>query len=167
MKRLYLLRHAKSSWDEPGLADRDRPLAPRGRTAAERMAEHLRSTGVRPDLVLCSSSRRTRETFAAVRSALGDPPVEIEDRLYAADADDLLARVREAPPDATSVMLIAHNPGIQDLAVELVREGEDLSRVREKFPTGALAVVAFDLPWAALGAGTVRLESFVVPRDLG
>jgi len=97
MPRLYLLRHAKSSWDDPGLADRDRPLAPRGRRDAGRMAEHLRAEDVRPGLVLCSAAVRARQTLAAVDEVLGDPPTSIEDGLYGAEPEDVLARLREVP----------------------------------------------------------------------
>jgi phosphohistidine phosphatase len=166
MPRLYLLRHAKSSWDEPGLADRDRPLAPRGRRAAERMAGHLRTEGVRPGLVLCSPAVRTRQTLAAVAGALGDPPVSVEDRLYGAEPEDLVARLREVPDPTGDVLVIGHNPTLQDLALELATEGDPLPRLREKLPTGALATLVFDGSWRDLGHGRATLEALVVPRDL-
>ena len=168
MKRLFLLRHAKSSWDDPELADRERPLAPRGRRAAVLVAEHLRREGVSAELVLCSSALRTRETLAAILPALdGDVEIRIEGGLYAVGADDLLERLRGIPESVTSVMVIGHNPGLQDLALMLVAEGRGLDRLREKFPTGALATLGFgDAPWSALSAGDATLEAYVVPREL-
>jgi phosphohistidine phosphatase len=171
MKRLYLLRHTKSSWDEPGLADRDRPLAPRGRKAAKRIAAYLRREDAAPAVVLCSSSVRTRQTLAAILPALdGDPEVLVEDGLYAADADTLLARIRAVPAAADSVLLIAHNPGIGDLAFSLAGGGDAdaLGRLGEGFPTGALATftVAADA-WDGLAAGGAELTAYVVPRELG
>ncbi len=167
MRRLLLIRHAKSSWDDPALSDHERPLAPRGRRAAERMRAHLEGSDLRPDLVLSSSSRRTRETLDLLVPAFGSAERSIEDGLYGATATELIDRLRAAPDDVRSVALIGHNPGIQDLALELAGEGKELDRIREKFPTGALAVLGFDGPWRDLGAGAARLLSFVSPRELG
>jgi phosphohistidine phosphatase len=134
MKRLYLLRHAKSSWDDPALADHDRSLAPRGRRAAKVMAEYLRRKGVAPELVLCSTSRCTRQTLRRIAPGLGkNAEVKIEPELYAASAADLLKVVREVPDEIESVMLIGHNPGIQDLALTLARGGPEIARARRKF----------------------------------
>jgi pyridoxamine 5'-phosphate oxidase len=166
MKRLYLLRHAKSSWDEPSLSDRDRPLAPRGRRAVADMAEHLRAASVRPGLVLCSPARRTLETLDAIRPVLGDARIEVDERLYAAEAEDLLDRIRAGAGEVTSIMVIAHNPGIQDLGLALAGGGEALPRLRGKFATGALATLTFESAWAELRPGAATLESFVAPRDL-
>ena len=166
MPLLYLLRHAKSSWDDPGLADRDRPLAPRGRRAAERMAEHLRAHDVRPGLVLCSPAVRARQTLAAVTAALGDPPTTVEDGLYGGEPEHVVARLREVPDTTEAVMVIGHDPTLQDLALELAGGGDDLPRLREKLPTGALATLAFEGSWRDLAPGRATLEAFVVPRDL-
>jgi phosphohistidine phosphatase len=165
--RLLLLRHAKSSWDDPSRPDHDRPLSKRGRGAAERIGVHLRELGVRPDLVLCSSSRRTRETLE--RLALVDADVRLEDGLYAAGDGELLARVREVPDDVASVLLIGHNPGVQDLAIGLAGPdlGDVAARVRQRFPTGGLATFELDGTWRHAAPGRVRLVSFVVPRELG
>ena len=126
MKSLLLLRHAKSSWDEPGLADRDRPLAPRGRRAAKALAGHLGQEGVQPALVLCSSARRARETLERIAPALGEADVTIEDGLYGATEDDLLERLRAVPDSVPSAMLIGHNPAIQALALCLAGSGAGL-----------------------------------------
>src|SRR3954451_4780007 len=140
MKTLYLLRHAKSSWDHPGLADHDRPLAPRGRQAARLMADHLRAEQIVPALVLCSPARRTQETLEALTAAPGDDvPVRIEEDLYGASEEDLLEHLRALREDLDSAMLIGHNPGIQYLAVNLAAGGEALDQLRQKYPTGALA----------------------------
>ena len=161
-----LLRHAKSSWDDPSLADRDRPLAPRGHKAAERMAEHLRSNGPAVDLVLCSPALRTTETLEHVGRAFGDAEMVVEDGLYGASDEDLLDRLRQVSEDVEGVALIGHNPGIQDLAGGLAGTGADLERMRTKFPTGALAVLEFDGTWSGLAEGGGRLASFVTPKDL-
>ena len=167
MKRLFLLRHAKSSWDDPGLADHDRPLAPRGERAAKVIARYLREERIAPDLVLCSSSRRTRETLDRIAPALGNEVrVEIERELYAASADRLLERLRAVDDDVESVMLIGHNPGIEQLALSLAGDGEKLADVRRKYPTAALATLEFDGRWSALEPGTARLADFVKPKQL-
>lgn len=165
--RLLLVRHAKSSWDDATLADRDRPLAKRGRKAAERVGAHLRRAGLRPDLVLCSPARRTRET--AERMELGDADLAFEDDLYGAVDDELLSRLRRVPEDASTVAVIGHNPGMQDLAIELAGNDprRDAVRLRERFPTAAVAVFEVDGAWSELGHATVALASFVVPRELG
>lgn len=165
--RLLLLRHAKSSWDDAARPDHDRPLTKRGRRAADVMGTHLRTRGLVPDLVLCSSSRRTRETLE--RLGLAGAEVAIEERLYAAGEDDLLGRLREVDEGVRSGLLIGHNPGVQDLATELAGPARmgDAARIREKFPTGALALFAVDGAWRDLDRATARLESFTAPRDLG
>ena len=114
MKRLYLLRHAKSSWKDTSLPDHDRPLSGRGRRAAKAIARHLREQDLEPQLVLCSTARRARETLERIQPALGAATVEFEHDLYAASADALLERLRRVPDTVASVMLIGHNPGLQD-----------------------------------------------------
>ena len=161
-----MLRHAKSSWDQPSLADADRPLAPRGRRAAEVVAAHLAAAEVRPAGVLCSASRRTRETLAAILPALGDAlEIRIERALYGAGAAQLLDQLRQVSNKASSAMLIAHNPGIQDLALALAAGGPALDGLREKFPTGALATLELDVErWRDIDNGTVT--ALVTPRSL-
>ena len=166
MKRLLLLRHAKSSWDDPSLADRDRPLAPRGHQAAERMAGYLRSSGPAVDLVLSSPALRTTETLEHVRGAFGDAEMVVEDGLYGATDVELLDRLHRLSEDVDGVVLIGHNPGIQDLAIALAGRGDDLERMRRKFPTGALAILEFAGAWSGLVPGGARLASFVTPKDL-
>jgi phosphohistidine phosphatase len=165
MKRLYLLRHAKSSWDEPGLADRDRPLAPRGRRASKAVGGHLREERVAPDIVLCSPSQRTRETLDRIGLAEGSE-VRIEDEIYGASPGDLLGLLHRVPVDAGSAMLIGHNPSIQELALTISGGGENLDRVRAKFPTAALATLEFEGAWAELAPRGAELVAFVRPKDL-
>ena len=155
-RRLFLLRHAKSSWDDPSLDDHDRPLAGRGRQASELLAEHLQRERITPSLVLCSSARRTRETLERVLPRPDAAEVRVERELYGASAQDLLRRLREVPPDVDSVMLVGHRPAIQELAVYLAAEGSELERVRQKFPTAALATLSFPGDWGELGAGRPR-----------
>lgn len=167
MKRLYLLRHAKSSWDDPALGDPDRPLAPRGRRAAKLMADHLRRKGISPELVLCSPSKRTRQTLKRIARGLGkNADVQIESALYAASATTLLEELHEVPDEVDSVMLIGHNPGIQDLALSLARAGSESLRVRSKFPTAALATLKHNVTWHGLAPGSAELVSFVTPKQL-
>jgi phosphohistidine phosphatase len=163
MSRLYLLRHAKSSWSDPGLADHDRPLAPRGRRAAKAIGRYLREQDVEPALVLCSTAARTRETLK--RIDVDRREERIERGLYGAGAEALLARLREVPDEVPSVMLIGHNPGVQDLALLLARPGPELRALEAKFPTAALASFAV-AGWSTLGPGTAELIDFVRPRDL-
>jgi phosphohistidine phosphatase len=167
--RIHLLRHAKSSWDDPDLADIERPLARRGVKASARLRKHLEHSRISPDLVLCSPAVRTVETLDRVRDGLpADVEVEIEDELYGAGGDALLSRLRRLPTDVGSVMLVGHNPGIEDLALGLADDGDEsaLERMRGKYPTGGLATLTADAPWSGLAPGRARLEAFVVPKQL-
>ena len=167
MRQLLILRHAKSSWDDPGLGDHDRPLAPRGERAAKAIAGHLRRERIGPDLVLCSSARRTRETLDLIAPALGDDTaVSVEEDLYAASADDLLERLRAVDDDVQSVMLIGHNPGVEQLVLSLAGSGDDLAKVRRKYPTGALATLSLAGRWNDLAPGSAELTDFVKPKQL-
>jgi phosphohistidine phosphatase len=168
VRTLYLLRHAKSSWKDESLPDRERPLATRGRKAAERMSEHLRNEGVAPDLVLCSPALRARETLERVSPGLGgDVETEFEDELYGAGAHELLALLRKLPPAVGSALLIGHNPALEQLASSLAGSGARLEELRHKYPTSALATVAFEGAWNELRPGGAELTGFVKPRELG
>jgi phosphohistidine phosphatase len=167
VRRLFLVRHAKSSWDQPELADHDRPLARRGRRAATALAEHLGGLADRPDLVLCSSAARTVETLERIRPALPKgAAVDVTDRLYEADADELLAIVRGLPASVACAVLIGHNPGIGDLAVMLAGHDDRAARagMAGKFPTGALARLAVGGRWSAVAPGEATLEELWTPR---
>jgi phosphohistidine phosphatase len=167
MKQLYLLRHAKSSWKDRSLPDHDRPLAGRGRRAAKAIARHLREQGIEPELVLCSSARRARETLERIEPALGTGAARVEDDLYAASAGALLERLRSVPNTVESVMLIGHNPGLQELALDLARPAPTVHELATKFPTAALATLEFSASsWQELDRGTVELVALVRPRDL-
>ena len=171
MKYLYLIRHAKSSWDEPFLSDHDRPLARRGRKAAPRVGAHMANMGWIPESVLCSSARRAVETWDLVSMEL-DQLIRTETTadLYHASPSSILDLLRALPDDEESVLLVGHNPTFEDLTLLLAVEGnqEALSDVKRKYPTGALAVV--DLPidsWAQIRGGEGALRAFIRPRTLG
>jgi phosphohistidine phosphatase len=167
MYRLHLLRHAKSSWGDSTLADLERPLAPRGRKAAKRIADWAASHDVRPQVVACSSAVRARETLQRVLPGLGEPEIWTEVSLYAASAETLLARVQALPDEVEEAMLIGHNPGFQELVLLLAEQSELRDRAAAKLPTGAFATLETDVPrWAEITPGQMRLSSFVVPRDL-
>jgi phosphohistidine phosphatase len=163
---IHLLRHAKSSW-KTGDPDHERPLSGRGRRAAKAIRGHLREHGIEPELVLCSSARRTRETLERIEPALGAADVRIERELYGASSDALLARLRALPDAVGSVMLIGHNPALERLALQLARPGPERQELEEKFPTAALATLELGASsWSALAPGTAELTAFVRPRDL-
>ena len=166
MKRLFLLRHAKSSWDDPGLDDHDRPLAPRGRRATALIAEHLRRVRIGPILVLCSSAKRTRETLEGLLPALDPVEVLIERELYGASSEGLMQRLHAVPDDVESVLLLGHQPAIQQLALHLSGDGSELERVRAKFPTAALATLTFAGEWSELGPRSAALVDYVKPKQL-
>lgn len=131
------------------------------------MARHLEEAGVRPDLVLCSPSVRTRQTLERIARGLPDgTPVELEDELYAASAQTLLERLRLLPEGIGAVLVIAHNPGLHDLARLLAGPGASVGRLDEAFPTGALATLDVDGTWAGLRAGACELVELVFPREL-
>jgi phosphohistidine phosphatase len=168
VKRLTLLRHAKSSWAEDGKPDRERPLAPRGRKAARRLGGYLRDEGVRPDLVLCSPAARTRETLELIRPGLRDDvEVQVEEGLYGAGAKELLDRLRRLPDAVGWAMVVGHNPGLQQLVVLLARDGPLRERAREHYPTGALATLRLsEGGWPDLAPGRADLLALLAPREL-
>ncbi len=167
MKTLFLLRHAKSSWDDPALSDFDRPLNRRGRATAPLVGQYLAEHNLAPSLILCSAARRTRETLALLLPALaGEMVIRIEQNLYEAGPETLLARVQRAPPETPSILVIGHNPGLEELAADLLADGPagDIQRLAEKFPTAALAVIQFRVgSWRDVDARSGTLERFVVP----
>ena len=171
MKTINLLRHAKSAWGDSRLDDHDRPLNSRGSEAAEAIAEHFAANAPRPELILCSTATRTRQTLAPLvkRLAPPAPPIALERGLYLASEETLLARLRALPDEVGTVLLIGHNEGIWQLAEVLAGRGEAsvLSALHEKFPTGALATLeAPAVRWRDLAAGSATLVSYVRPRDL-
>jgi phosphohistidine phosphatase len=168
MHQLLLLRHAKSSWDEPKLPDRDRPLNKRGRNAAVAMRNMMRELGLVPDVVLVSPARRTQETLAALEPWDDTPVVEPLEKLYLASAPQLLEVLQDLTETVRSAMLVGHNPGMHELAALLIGQPvpEQARRVHDKFPTGALAEFAIRGPWSELHAGSGQLVRFLTPRDL-
>ena len=168
MKRVYLLRHAKSSWKDRSRADRDRPLAGRGKRAAKAVAGHIEAERIRPELVLCSPARRTRETLERVEAAFGDRvEVRYEEALYGASEAELLDRLHALPAEVNSVMIIGHNPGLENLALALASEGAERARMEEKYPTAALATIDLSAgDWRAIERGNGELVAYVRPRDL-
>lgn len=172
MKTLFLLRHAKSSWDHPDLSDFDRPLAERGIGAAMAMADYLAREQLRPDLILCSAARRARETMELVQAAWGfSVPVHMDRALYDAGPGDLLQRLRGLGKKPNKVMAIGHNPTMEFLALDIVGDGpkQDLESMGLKYPTGALALFTLEgkkSDWKDLDTRTATLVRFVKPRDL-
>lgn len=149
--------------------DHDRPLTARGRKAAQGLAEHFHRAAIRPQLVLCSSAVRARQTLAPISDALRlEDRTRIESGLYGAPAERLLARLRTVQEQVPSVLMIAHNPGLQELALELAGDDPEMNmKLREKFPTGALAEVVSDCArWSDLGPERAQVVSLTVPRHL-
>ena len=165
MRFLYVLRHAKSSW-KSGAPDHERPLAGRGRRAANTICRYVREHGLEPELVLCSTARRARETLERIEPGLGSPGVRFEQSLYEATSGALLDRLRVVPDDVGSVMLIGHNPGLQQLALDLARPAAQVQELEAKYPTAALATLALRAPWRRIEPGTAELVGFARPREL-
>ena len=170
VKTVYLLRHAKSSWDQPSLTDDQRPLAPRGIKAAPRVGAHMLREGFVPDRVLCSAARRAQETWELVSEALGSgSPVEVLSELYLASPSTLLTLIQGLADDEGSVLLVGHNPTFEDLALALAGTGEEgaLDALESKYPTGALAVLEFRVrSWREVRPGIGFLRAFVRPKEL-
>lgn len=171
MRQLLLLRHAKSSWDDTSLNDHDRPLDAEGRSAAATLRGALATLGLSPDLILVSSSRRTRETLEQLEPLAERSRVVRKNDLYLASPRQILEQIAGAPPDTGSIMIIAHNPGLHDLAMMLIGAhavtlGQpDTMRVARGFPTAALAEFSVAGAWQALPQGA-RLVRFLTPHDL-
>ncbi len=175
MRRLLLLRHAKSSWDQENLDDASRPLAPRGRKAAPLIGRHISGRGLIPDLVLCSTAERARQTLELVgaewdRTAGGfETSVEMRASLYLATPGEMLATLRRLGDDIASVMIIGHNPGMATLTRRLAATGDPrgMKTLAAKFPTAALAVLELAIGgWQEITPGCGHLQSFVRPKDL-
>lgn len=161
MKRLGLLRHFKAGDAPPGGEDFDRKLTARGQRDGATLAEFVQTHGIGADLVLCSASRRTRESLAAILTALAPKRVEIDEALYLASAEQILARLRALPDEIAAVMVIGHNPGIGALARQLAGAGA----IGERFPKGALAALALDRPrWRDLKPRACALLHFECPK---
>lgn len=168
MRRLFLLRHAKSSWQVEGQDDFDRPINARGQKASLLIGEYIADNDCSADLILCSTACRARETLARIVPFLkGEAAILLEDALYLASAERMLARIAQVDDRFDRVMIIAHNPGLQDLTLTLAGFGKALAAVKDKYPTAALAQIDFDVDsWAAIAPREGVLTRFVTPRSL-
>lgn len=166
MGKLILMRHAKSDWSQPGLADHDRPLNARGRRAAPAMARWLAGAGHVPDLVLCSSAARTRETWALMAAHLpGAGETVVEPLLYNADAATILDMLRLHGAGAGCILLIGHNPGLSEAAGAVLARRPDIEGF-DFFPTAAACVLELPGPWESLAPGSGSLTGFQLARQL-
>ncbi len=170
MLRLLILRHAKSAWADPGLRDLDRPLAPRGHQAAELMGRAIADDEFRPDRILCSPARRTRETLAGLLPALGKgPDVEIVPELYEPASGNYCTVIAEHGENARRLLVVGHNPASQATALMLSGSGDRdlIGEVAATFPTAALAVIDFEAgAWAEVAPRKGRLAAFLTTPSL-
>ncbi len=168
LRRLIIMRHSKADWPG-GVDDHDRPLEERGHREAPLAGRWLVEQGVVPDFILCSSALRTRQTCTWVCSELGEkaPTPKLESGLYAASALRMLAVINQVPDTVTTLMVIAHLPGVQDLAVHLASRESNHDAYMDaatRYPTSALTVLETEKSWAELDGQDARLTSFAVPR---
>jgi phosphohistidine phosphatase len=167
VKLLGLLRHAKSDWDDLSLRDFDRGLSDRGKRGAAIMGGHIREHGVQWDVLLASPAERVKRTLDATRLQI---PVTWDERIYLADSDALIARLRTVEGDPAAVLLAGHNPGLQELVFDLVapeNENALFSEVAEKYPTAAFAVLELAIDrWEQCEPGCGTLVHLARPRDL-
>ncbi len=171
MKRLFLLRHAKSGMDDPSLRDFDRPLNERGRRAARTVGEHAASIGLAFDWIIASPAVRVEQTLGLfLRAAGADIDAVVWDRrAYLASSATLLDIVRETPGSARTLLLAGHNPGMEDVAMGLGerKDGDAYQAIAQKYPTGALAEISLDTDdWGHVTFGGGSVTRFVRPRDL-
>jgi phosphohistidine phosphatase len=170
MRRLILVRHSKAERSAPGNADSDRRLTAQGWADASLVGAYIGHHGLRPDCVLVSSARRAQETWTLIAKAIESAPTKIDDdRIYDASVERLFKLVETVPIDAQTLMVVGHNPGMQDLALTLVATGDIGIReqLNEKFPTSGLAVIDFAFrDWSMLHPKSGRLERFIGPRSL-
>ena len=178
-KVLYILRHAEARAPASGQEDHDRPLTPGGAEDAAVMGKYMKSAGIRPDLVLCSTAARCRQTLDIILpsplegegqgggqphplspSLKGRGNIEYTDRLYLASANELVALLKDTPESVHSLMLVGHNPGLHELCMKLAKDGP------ATFPTGALATIAFDGAWRDIGRVNTTLTGFITPKTV-
>jgi phosphohistidine phosphatase len=171
MLRLMLLRHAKSSWPS-GVQDAERPLSDRGEAATRLMGAYMAHHALIPDRVLCSPARRTRDTWTGISGAIAAQlpaaaEIVFDGRLYMATRQSLLSVIRDQRDAVRTLLILGHNPGMQEAAEWLIAAGdvELRERLREKFPTAALAVIDFALDrWSRVHGRSGRLERYLTPR---
>jgi phosphohistidine phosphatase len=170
MRRLMLLRHAKSDRSDPGARDHDRVLNPRGRATAPRIGAYMASHGLVPDLVLCSTAARARETWELAAPAFSAPPkVVYEARIYQNNPKILLDLVKKTAAGVHGLLLVGHNPSFQAFADLMAASGHGDARLRlrEKFPTAALAVIDFAVDaWDRVHPQSGRLDRLITPKLL-
>jgi phosphohistidine phosphatase len=168
MHQMLLLRHAKSSRDEPNVSDQDRALAPRGRRDAALMRTAMQDLGLTPDLVLVSTARRTMQTLEVLEPWTETPLIEPLDQLYLADSTQIAVVVRGVAETVRSLLLIGHNPGLQEFAAQLAgaSASDACRRMAKKFPTSALAEFTIAGTWSGLARDTARLTRFVTASEL-
>ncbi len=168
MLTLYLLRHAKSSWDNPALSDFERPLNDRGRHDAVALGHYLQETDIHPELVLVSSAARTLETYQCMATQMSPKPDKvILKKLYGSSPKEIVAEVQKHRPPATTLMVIAHNPGIETLAWNLTAHDPSgaLDAMQLKYPTAAMTTLTFDITtWADLIPKSGTLTNFTSPK---
>lgn len=167
-RQLLLLRHAKSSWDDPSLADHDRPLSKRGRKAAAAMSEAIHARGLAPDRALVSTALRACQTWEALAPWPQTPPFAFVRELYHAPPTAMLDLLRRFDDPVRSVLLVGHNPGLMELAILLIGSDDSVAarKLVSRYPTGALALFETDSPWGELGPGSATLKDFVVPKEI-
>jgi phosphohistidine phosphatase len=170
MKKLYLLRHAKSDWGNPNLADIDRPLNARGIKVSKLLGSHFEKNAIRPDLILCSPARRTRQTLNAIIEETGrEYQVRYEKGLYESGAENILDIIRKTAGSVNALMIIGHNPGLEMLAHSLIKTGKPkaLAKLDQKYPTGGLATLDLNIDhWQDLGPGLAELKNFEIPKEI-
>jgi len=170
MKRLAILRHAKSSWDDPGLDDFNRPLNERGWKAARRLGRELEKRKTKFDLVLSSTSARTRETIDGVKRHYDfNAPIKFEQDIYLASDATLLALVRSLDDEVKALLVVGHNPGLEMLITDLTEDDDQglRQRIKGKLPTGALAILELKAKhWSDVGKGCGRIVELILPKEL-
>jgi phosphohistidine phosphatase len=167
MKSLILLRHAKSGWDDPASRDFDRPLNPRGRRAARAVGAEMKIQALAFDLILASPARRVVETLEELALSYGPIEPEYDARLYLASTTTLLDVVRLAPDTASRLLVVGHNPGLEELTLRLSRSDRLRGEVEVKYPTGTMAEIELPVErWSEVEGGQGRIVRFIRPRDL-
>ena len=162
MKKIFLMRHAKSSWKDSNIPDHDRPLKKKGEKDAKAMGKMLKSKKLSPDVILCSSAERAKQTAALFKDAISfDEKIELDDKLYMAEISDLITAIKKAPKKAKSVMVIGHNPGLEALL-------QTLTGKVETFPTSAIAYISVPIDeWSDLSVEVDgKLKKLWRPKDL-
>ncbi len=170
MKTLYLMRHAKSDWSANGTSDHGRTLSPRGQEAAARIVLYCRQENIAPQHILCSSSARTHQTLDLINGK-AFPKVEesLSDDLYLAEVRQLVAIIKQQADSYDSVMIIGHNPGLHELALQMAgnKKSFDVQNLQGSLPSGSLLALSFDIAsWSDFGAIKGELLRFIKPKEL-